>query len=75
MTDLHKDIELYEKWIFTVTTYISFLFGNTLHWTQMADGHLGLGLMADGRLGWGLNGRVSQLRPVTSPGLKLPTQS
>ena len=32
---------------------------------QMVDSHLGLGL----------NGQVGHLRPVTSPWLKLPTQS
>ena len=31
--------------------------------------------LANDHLSQGLNGRVGQLRPVTSPGLKLPTQS
>ena len=42
---------------------------------QLADGHLGLGLNGGQPFGVGLDGRVGQLRPVTSPGLKLPTQS
>ena len=41
----------------------------------MAHGHLGLGLSGRRPFGAGLNGRVSHLRPVMSPGLKLPTQS
>ena len=42
---------------------------------QMADGHLDLGLYGRRSFGAGLNDQVSHLRPVTSPGLKLPTQS
>ena len=42
---------------------------------QMADGHLGQGLNGQQSFGAGLNEQVSHLRPVTSPGLKLPTQS
>ena len=41
----------------------------------MAYGHLGLGLNGRQLFGVGLNGQVSHLRPVRSPGLKLPTQS
>ena len=55
-----------------VTKYTS---GFTLHWTQMADGHLGLGLNGRQPFWVGLNGQVSHLRPVMSPGLKLSTQS
>ena len=47
----------------------------TLHWTQMADGHLRLGLSGRWPFGVSLNGQVGHLRPVMSPGLKLPTQS
>ena len=42
---------------------------------QMADGQLGLDLSGRQPFGAGLNGQVSHLRPVTSPGLKFPTQS
>ena len=42
---------------------------------EMADGHLGLGLNGRWPFGVGLNGQVDNLRPMTSPGLKLPTQS
>ena len=41
----------------------------------MADGHLGLGLNGRWPFWAGLNGQVGHLRPVTSPGLELPTQS
>ena len=44
-----------------------------LHWDQMANGHLGLGL--NGQFGAGLNGQVGHFRLMMSPGLKLPTQS
>ena len=42
---------------------------------QMADGHLDLGLNGRWSFVVGLNDRFSHLRPVTSPGLKLLTQS
>ena len=42
---------------------------------QMADGHLCLGLNGRWSFGAGLNDQVGHLRLVTSPGLKLPTQS
>ena len=42
---------------------------------QMAGGHLGLGLNGRRSFGVGLNDQVGHLRPVTSPGLKLRTQS
>ena len=52
----------------------------TLHWTQMADGSNGQQPPSPmpkwpTTIWSGLNGWVSHLRPVTSPGLKLPTQS
>ena len=51
-----------------------------LHWTPMVNGSNGrrpprLGLNVRRSFGAGLNGRDSHLKPVTLPGLKLPTQS
>ena len=48
---------------------------NTLHWDEMADGSCGLGLNCRWPYHPGLNCRVSHFRLMTSPGLKLPTQS
>ena len=42
---------------------------------EMADGHLGLCLNGRWPFSVGLDGRVSHFRLMTSPGLKLPTQS
>ena len=62
---------------FKTRTYNSYLKHkiNTLHWDQMADGHLGLGLNGRWPFGVGSGGQVSHFRPVTSPWLTLPTQS
>ena len=49
---------------------------DTLHWTQMADdsnGHIGLDL--NGHLGWSQMANGGLLRPVMSPGLKIPPWS
>ena len=42
---------------------------------HVADGHLGLGLNCRWPYHLGLNCRVGHFRLMTSPGLKLPTQS
>ena len=68
-------ISLSKCYCFSACADLMILFYYTLHWTQTADGHLGLSLSDRWLFGAGLNGRVSHLGPVTSPGLKFPTQS